>query len=124
MNIMNANQKTNQKSLNDIMGFDHVVIINKDGSVSDGPNSICVPELWEDDLSSDEWELLSGFSGQDRYNGPIMHDSEYIGGGLEDYIIEKPGIYVAIVSNYFGEDDVDDAETEISGWAVARYIGP
>jgi len=116
---MNANQK----SLNDVMQFDHVVTINNDGSISEGPDSIYAPELWEGELLSDEWELLSGFSSQSggkngRYLGPIMHDSEYIGGGLEDYILDNPGIYVSIVSNYADENGWGD---ESSGWAVARY---
>jgi len=117
---------TNQKSLSSIMDFDHIVTVHEDGSVTDGPNSISAPELWEGKLDSSEWELLSGFSSQagsgpsGRYMGPIMHNSEFIGGYLEDHILSHPGIYVAIVSNYFPEED--DGETEMDGWAVARLI--
>ena len=113
-----------KKPLNTIMEFDHIVTVHSDGSVTDGPDSIYAPELWEGQLEGcSEWELLTGFSGQSshmgRYLGPIMHNSEFIGGALEDYILENPGIYVAIVSNYFADDD---DEPESDGWAVARYI--
>ena len=119
---------SDQKPLNEIMEFDHVVTVHPDGSVTDGPKGLHVPELWEGELEGEiNWELLTGFSNQSshkgRYLGPIMHDSEFIGGGLEDYIRDNPGIYVAIISNYFVDED-PNGETEVSGWAVARYIGP
>lgn len=103
-------------TLNDIMEFDHVIEVHDDGSITH-PGSLA-PTLYEDenfesgyDLSPG-WELLNGFSRQDRYSGPIMHRSEYIGGGMESYIRETPGTYVALVA-----ETLDDSEPD--GWAVA-----
>ena len=42
------------------------------------------------------WELLTGFTGQYSYNGPGMHPSEYIGGGLASHILDTPGLYAVL----------------------------
>lgn len=101
-------------NLNDRMGFDHVVEVTESGEVIDRPD-VWAPELHDGELSAregDSWSLLNGWSGQDRYPGPIMHASEYIGGGMERWILETPGIYVALV-DYPSDGDEPD------GWAVA-----
>lgn len=98
-------------TLNDLMEFDCVVQVNPDGTVVpvlgvDGP------ELFDDELLSDTWTLLDGFSGQYGYSGPLMHQSEYVGGGLETYILSHPGLYVTLVNT-----PADD--TEPTEWAIA-----
>lgn len=98
-------------ALNEIMEFDHVIEVHDDGSITE-PRGIYAPELYDSELVNDDWSLLNGFSGQYRYAGPIMHQSEYIGGGMERYIRETPGIYVALV-----DYPLNDSEPE--GWAVA-----
>lgn len=106
--------------LNDLMQFDHVIEVHEDGTVTE-PSGIYAPDVYDHDTDNpavegfrdDKWELLNGFSGQYSYSGPVMHPSEYIGGGLARYILETPGIYVAVVVRDIGNDD--DA-----GWAVAR----
>jgi len=108
--------------LNTTMEFDHVIEVHADGSITDR-NDIYAPELRNEELSPrDGWELLNGYSGQDSYSGPIMHNSEYIGGQMERDILETPGVYVTLVSYYPGEDDYWGDEAE--GWAVARMINP
>ena len=81
----------------------------------------------DDDYSSqlDNWVPLKGFSGQYGYNGPVMHPSEYIGGGLEDYLLENAGIYVVIAVNvteelesHLGEPYL---ETESIGWMILEF---
>lgn len=101
--------------LNAVMEFDHVIRVHEDGSITDEPNT-WAPELHDGELSAregDSWTLLNGYSGQSGYAGPIMHASEYIGGGMERDIRETPGVYVALV-----DYPSDDSEPE--GWAVAR----
>jgi hypothetical protein len=105
--------------LNEIMEFDHVVTVHADGTITDGPREIYAPELFDNQLDSDRWELLNGYSGQHGYSGPIMHNSEFIGGRMEDDIRSTPGTYVALVSNYPPDDD-SDGELVSEGWAVAR----
>lgn len=107
---MTARTETTE-TLNDRMAFDHVVEVRADGSVIDR-HDIYAPELHNGELGSEEWTLLDGWSGQDRYSGPIMHQSEYIGGRMARWILETPGIYVALV-----DYPLDDSEPD--GWAVA-----
>lgn len=86
------------RPLNDVMSFDHVIHVDEDGTITE-PTGIYAPELYDGELESGSpWSLLNGYSGQDRYAGPIMHPSEYIGGQMERDILTTPGYYVAIVS--------------------------
>lgn len=107
------------RTLNDIMEFDHVVEVRPDGSIIDRPD-LHAPDLLDDQLSDPTtWAFFTtGYSGQDRYSGPIMHNSEFIGGGLERDIRETPGVYVAIVAYWSPEEDDDDDELYAEGWAV------
>lgn len=38
-------------------------------------------------IDRSRWRAVSGFSGQHGYSGPIMHASEFIGGGMADYLL-------------------------------------
>jgi hypothetical protein len=98
-------------SLNDKMDFDHVVQVLPGGQVVDA-NGVYAPSLMDDELDSRGWSLLDGYSGQSGYSGPIMHASEFIGGGLERDILSKPGYYVTL-ANYTSDDD------EPEGWGIA-----
>ena len=114
-------------NLNDIMGFDHVIRVHEDGTVSE-PQGVWAPELHaisdadgqhtsqtDPDLqyqaASAGWTLETGWTGQYSYHGPCMHSSEYIGGRLARHILETPGYWVAVIVN---EDD-----GEASAWALA-----
>lgn len=110
-------------SLNDIMDFDHIVEVHTDGSITDGPANLYAPSLYDGDLDDSRWELLTGYSGQYGYSGPIMHNSEYIGGGMERDILSTPGVYVALVCYWSPDEESTDDEHTIEGWAVAHYIG-
>jgi hypothetical protein len=105
--------------LNAIMEFDHVIEVRADGSIIER-SDLYAPSLFEGELDNDDWSLLDGYSGQYSYSGPVMHDSEYIGGRMERDIRETPGVYVAVV-NYYEDDDTAANETDSEGWAVA-YI--
>lgn len=113
------------RTLNDVMEFDHVVRVHSDGAITDvaedSGRTFWAPDLRDGALETDEWELLDGYSAQDHYSGPIMHASESIGGRMERDILERPGVYVALVAYYSPEedDDPDDYE-DVGGWAVAR----
>ena len=113
-------------TLGDRMEFDHVIEVHPDGTITDRPD-VYAPELIGEDVWSG-WELLNGFSGQDRYSGPIMHQSELIGGGLERYILETPGVYVALVSQCDHSDpelcegDTPEDCQGVDGWAIAVQV--
>lgn len=118
--------------LNDLMDIDHVITVDEGGHVTE-PQGIYAPELemevdgdgqildgheaaYKAEAARQGWELLEGFTGQHAYRGPVMHPSEYVGGGLEDHIRETPGTYVAIV--------VRCSDGEDAGWAVAYRPPP
>ena len=103
------------RELNDIMEFDHVVEVRADGTVVDGPDGVYAPGLHDGELDGPGWVLLNGYSGQDRYSGPIMHSSEFIGGGMARDILSEPGLYVALV-------DYPSDGSEPEGWAVAMKV--
>ncbi len=110
-----------REDLNDAMEFDHVVQVHDDGSVTDrrdlyAPECYGEPDGTINFAGAKGWHALNGYSGQDRYAGPIMHPSEYIGGRMADDILSTPGTYVAVVVT-----DLDDDEGEPYGWAVLRY---
>jgi len=102
------------ETLNDRMEFDHVVEVTDNGSVIDR-RDLYAPSLNDGELEGNDWVLLNGFSGQDRYSGPIMHASEFIGGYMARWILENPGIYVALLDY--------PPEGEPEGWAVAYRDG-
>lgn len=118
--------------LNQVMEFDHVIRVNESGNVQNVPLLNPYFDLNVDTQGNDEftletgWTLLSGFTGQYSYNGPVMHPSEFIGGGLETHILETPGYYVSLVVNgYCHFDESQDCDPEVgcncepAGWAVA-----
>lgn len=117
--------------LSDAMEFDCPIEVRADGSMAGGGDiyrAYTAPELTmfigDDGISTDDadlfdqadsegWELLTGYTGQYGYNGPVMHSSEYIGGRLARDILERPGIYVSVIVGL-----LDDEEP--AGWAVCR----
>jgi hypothetical protein len=114
------------EELKDRMEFDHVIEVHRDGTVTDAEGQFA-PDLMDDQIQSPEWTFFSaGYTGQYSYNGPIMHDSEYIGGRLEADILANPGYYAAVVSHYSECPDCEGIEDEDyicdndhdEGWAV------
>jgi hypothetical protein len=106
------------------MEFDHVITVHEDGSITDGPQSLYAPTLEDEELDDRRWSFFSaGYSGQYGYSGPIMHNSEYIGGRLADDIIATPGIYAAVVAYWTNDDPDDDAGSDSEGWAIVTYNG-
>jgi hypothetical protein len=100
------------EKLNDRMEIGHVIEVHRDGTVTDA-NNLAAPTLLDDQLDSQLWTFFStGYSGQDRYNGPIMHNSEYIGGRLEADILAKPGYYAAVESDYTHAADCETPDED------------
>lgn len=141
---------TGPGSLSQILEFDHVVRISADGVVSDAPSGAHAPECHEPSVRSliadDGWTLITeGLTGQHGYNGPWLHDSEQIEGGVARRILEHAaehdgGLYVAVYAVWdceecggagqkWKDDDMTDevpcpancepGETTIEGWAIA-----
>lgn len=123
------------RPLNEIMDFDHPVLVGPGGTITDKLPGVYAPELHmetdDDGQILDEheqdyveqarrqgWELLTGWTGQYSYHGPVMHPSEFVGGALADHIRETPGIYVVVTV------ETDDDSEDAAGWAVAYRPAP
>ena len=129
---MLINGRETRHDLNFIMEIDHVIRVDADGNVWDEglPESVqwWAPDLHDGVLDQHPdragWEFFSaGYTRQDHYSGPIMHDSESVGGTLARDILAQPGYYVAVanyVSTHHDDDDcTGDCDSEPEGWAVA-----
>jgi len=109
----------NRDNLNSVMEFDHVVYSDGKGNVTWSPNVVAPEVYWDTgthhmDTGGVPWSLMSGYTGQYGYNGPVMHTSEFIGGTMADDILSEPGYYVALVV-----EDMDDPDNP-AGWVVAH----
>lgn len=119
--------------LSSVMTFDHVIRVNEGGSIDEPIKGVWAAEVSVmldadgqiTDVAEEEmlmwvaaagWTLLNGFSGQYNYSGPIMHSSEFIGGGLAEHILETPGYYASVV---VGCDQEGVEDVEPAGWAIA-----
>lgn len=118
------------RPLNDIMEFDHVIRVHRDGQITSGEiGAPMEPDVENGDLAnreSGEWSLMTGYTGQDRVrHQPVMHNSEFIGGRMEEDIRSTPGLYVALIMRWDLDEDSDDEDRERGyieeGWVVA-YI--
>ena len=128
-----------------IAEFDHVFCVDVHGNVFEpsykgyySPDALDVdPNATTLRYGNEEWQLpLSGLTGQDRYNGPWLHNSEVIPGGVAEVVLSMPGYWVAIYGQHspeyvdcpFGQEDHDDGnchcETIIEGWTMAHIPFP
>lgn len=147
------------QSLNDMMSEASVIRVMPDGEII-YDRTVYAPDVYvttdddgqimdDDDkamidmVKSAGWEMLNGFSGQYLYAGPIMHPSEYIGGGMEEHIRTNPGYYASVIVTTLGlgcvnDDDQCDPDSpcdacteakrerngEDAGWAVVFREAP
>lgn len=63
------------------------------------------------------WEPVDGYSGQDRYSGPIMHASETLGGGMARDVMQTPGTYIVQAVECLGPDELQESP---AGWILLR----
>ena len=136
--------------LNKVMEFDHVVRSKGNGTVIDHVEGVWAPEVFDENIEedgtdirgrrrwkfhNDKWELMTGYTGQYSYNGPVMHPSESIGGRMAKDIKENAGLYVAVVvqtlepeegCEFCAEETANEGhpcpcdQHNIVGWAVAK----
>lgn len=113
-------------SLNDLMEFDHVIEVHKDGTITEPDyrsNPAVNPELNDgvlDQMLGESWRLVG--NSRQQGGGQIMHDSEFIGGGLADMILESPGLYVVIACTWACNEDHehDGCDNIMEGWGLAH----
>lgn len=113
------------KALQKIADFDHPFTVDEHGNLADalGENA---PEVFhvegvpgvELEIGGPWHTVSDGFSGQDRYRGPVMHSSEYLGGGIADHVLSEPGTYVVCSVEVLPDDE--DPEPLPAGWVVLK----
>ena len=125
MTALTNRRAVSADDLNAVMEFDHVIYSHGDGTVSD-VSGVYAPEVHGGDtFTHGTWELLRGRTGQYGYDGPCMHPSEYVGGGLARDILNTPGLYVACADyEQCNDDDKCDGCAEDTGceYAPASWV--
>lgn len=109
------------------LDFDHAFTLHPDGSITDAAPGVHAPDLCDETIESDAWEFASrGMSNQDRYDGPILHSSEFVSAGMVRTWLEEadgePVALVLVVAYYTEEVEDGEPETYPEGWAVLRYL--
>lgn len=132
------------ENLDTFMEFDWTYHVDDDGHMTEaldvhGPD-VFVQEEGGKPIVTLGWELLSGWSFQWMYSGPVMHDSEGIHPPMGEHILENPGYYVVTSVTYLGTgntvcqecdaqpgewcpdncDGTENREDLIEGWVVAH----
>lgn len=106
--------------------FDHPFTLRPDGAITDAPG-VWAPSVYHDDaadihIDGAGWRALTGMTGQDRYHGAVMHQSEYIGKGIADHLQElandEPQTFVVVAVECDPSDD--DPDPEPAGWAILK----
>lgn len=80
-----------------------------------------VPSYFDDEIDGSGWETWSqGYTGQDSYSGPVMHNSEYLGGRMAVDLLNDPGVYVITAATWSPIDEINNDEPYIEGWVVLK----
>lgn len=132
-----APQIVTAEELNTSVEFNSPFIVNEDGTVMMSDNS--APDEVIGGYETDEgayvhelyvdgnWVPWShGYTGQDRYSGPILHNSEQLSGRMAEDLLSEPGEYciceVSWENNYEPEDINYDDPLEVEGWVVLKAV--
>ena len=97
--------------LNGAINFEQTFLVNADGTLELSGNwcpDDVIGTLGHADPAVSElgWEFFSrGYTGQYGYNGPEMHQSEFIGGRMAKDILATPGEYAVCAVRYECDDD-------------------
>lgn len=71
------------------------------------------------DPSDSEWTALKGLSNQDRYDGPILHESEIMSDGIVELMEAQGGTFVLVFVEVVNDDPEDD-DPFPAGWMILR----
>ena len=111
-------------ALNAVVEFDSPFSVAQAGGqvvVDDHLPDVHEPDVtWSEDedvIVSDDWEPLTGYTGQYGYAGAIMHPSETLSGGLVRDILATPGTYCVVEVR---DEDGSLPDGDPIGWAVCR----
>lgn len=114
--------------VNAVVEFECPFLVGKteDGgpTLDDRPSSRPYPPEVSNDpngdvfLDDDDWEPLTGYTGQYGYHGAVMHPSEYFGGRIAADVLAEPGLYVIVEVR---DDDMTYPDGDPIGWSVLRF---
>jgi hypothetical protein len=115
------------KDLNGWVEFDSPFEVDGEGNVRQ-KWELYVPSYFDDEIDGSGWETWSqGYTGQYSYQGPVMHNSEYLGGRMASDLLAEPGVYVLTPAHWRPtiEDEADpdfniDNYDDIEGWVVLK----
>ncbi|MHB8415615.1 MAG: hypothetical protein ACYDB1_09575 [Acidiferrobacteraceae bacterium] len=112
-------KKVTPETLSRAVEFDCAFEVLYGDRICEPRDVLYAPDVLDGVLESDAWEFVDGFSGQDSYSGPIMHESEYLGGGMARFVLDNPGVYVMTPAYYSPEEEGGDFVIE--GWALLKH---
>lgn len=78
------------------------------------------PDSDDPHIESDDWEAVTGYSGQHGYSGPVMHASEFLGGRMAEDVLSHPGTYT-VCSVECLSDDPDAEDIGPAGWVLLQH---
>lgn len=95
------------------------------------PDGVYAPSVFHDeetDVRIDDvagWEALTGFTGQQGYNGAVNHASEFVGREIARELVrlaeDGPQTYVMCVVYVFVDGEMSDT-ADAAGWAILRRV--
>lgn len=80
----------------------------------------------DEEIGSEDWTAVNGYSGQHGYRGPTMHDSEFLGGRMaEDVLEDVGGIYTLVTVECMpnweaSEEELDEVRNNSAGWMLLK----
>ena len=126
-----APQIVTAEELNTSVEFNIPFIVNEDGTVemsgNFGPDEVIGGLLEDGEIYvGEKWSVWShGYTGQDRYSGPALHNSEQLSGRMAEDLLNEPGEYcLCEVGWEYDEHDLeyDDGELYYEGWVVLKAL--
>lgn len=116
--------------LNGLVEFDSPFEVTADGEVVTPLSGVYAPSVYQysdedgqsvgdPEIDGEGWDFVDGYSGQSGYSGPVMHPSEYLGGGMARDVLAEPGIYA--VTEVVDPEDEDPGDP--IGWVLVKRTG-
>lgn len=113
--------KATPDTLKRLVEFDCPFTVDEQGNVTDRLEGVHAPDLLDDELSDTAWSFWStGYTRQDSYSGPVMHNSEQLAGGMARDLLAEPGTYCLVVAYWSPEGDDENVPLDAEGWAVVQ----
>lgn len=116
------------ETLSSLVEFDAPFEVTEDGQVIPHlPHSeaLYAPDVYDGELLGDKWKPVCGYSGQygTKRGDFIMHNSEYLGGGMARDVLASPGVYCLVIARWEAEEGEEDEGPIDEGWVLVKTAG-